>query len=82
MNLGWECPKCGGCYSPSVCTCSVCVPGTLVSSTHTSRNFPTEPIGGLDEFIIESGLMDAIAETNRPEDDVGETDRQSGDDSK
>lgn len=24
MNMGWECPKCGRCYSPFTAQCVVC----------------------------------------------------------
>lgn len=27
--LGWECPKCGSCYSPSVQKCSYCPASNL-----------------------------------------------------
>lgn len=25
-NIGWICPKCGRCFSPSTCCCPFCVP--------------------------------------------------------
>lgn len=31
---GWECPKCGGCYAPSVTECHRCVPPTVTVSSH------------------------------------------------
>lgn len=24
MNMGWECPKCGACYAPSIKKCKQC----------------------------------------------------------
>lgn len=36
-NLGWECPKCGRCYSPYKTECSYCSTSTYTSSsTNTS----------------------------------------------
>ena len=32
-NLGWECPKCGGCYAPHVSKCSACPVNTYTTGT-------------------------------------------------
>lgn len=30
VNLGWQCPKCGRCYSPNIVLCTYCGPGYSV----------------------------------------------------
>ena len=32
MNVGWQCPKCGTCWSPDIKSCSHCIP------EYTSKN--------------------------------------------
>ena len=48
MNMGWKCPGCGKCYSPSTPQCFTCGQPTYTSNT-TSVSYPgaTVTIGGV-----------------------------------
>ena len=44
MTLGWECPRCGRCFSPSVSQCVACpVESAVGTSTWSYRPIPVEP---------------------------------------
>ncbi len=32
VSMGWTCPKCGGCYAPTVTECHRCAPTAVVTS--------------------------------------------------
>lgn len=38
MNYGWQCPKCGNCYSPIQFQCVRCNAAEIVESTQTAPN--------------------------------------------
>lgn len=41
-NLGWECPKCGNCYSPTVPQCTSCAINPYVSPSNPWTITPVE----------------------------------------
>ena len=43
IQQGWECPKCGGVYSPLTSKCNICPQSiTTVASTGSTTTFCTE----------------------------------------
>jgi hypothetical protein len=58
-NIGWECPKCGICYAPTVQKCSNCIPkldtNTLptaspLGSIHYGSPFVLYPNGSTQQY--------------------------------
>ena len=50
-NLGWECPKCGGCYAPSVTECARCAPQQPLAWQLPQLPDPTQTAPPLPPYI-------------------------------
>lgn len=72
MNQGWECPKCGKVYAPSVQQCWTCGKNTY-TPTYPQPYYPYYPITwGSGTFTVQDGVtFYTVNTTMKPDDPDG-----------